>query len=76
MKSLKYPFWVVQPDYENKLKDQYIKGNANQRQTEDWLYLEGVRGRNHKGTLGSLDTNLERRKNLHSPINKHLKQEN
>ena len=57
LESLKYTFWVVQPDYENKLKDQYIKGNSNQRQTEDWLYLEGVRGMNRKGTLGSLDTN-------------------
>ena len=62
LESLKYTFWVVQPDYENKLKDQYIKGNSNQRQTEDWLYLEGVRGMNRKGTLGSLDTNLEKRK--------------
>ena len=62
MESLKYTFWVVQPDYENKLKDQYIKGNSNQRQSEDWLYLEGVRGMNRKGILGSLDTNLEKRK--------------
>ena len=62
LESLKYTFWVVQPDYENKLKDQYIKGNSNQRQSEDWLYLEGVRGMNRKGILGSLDTNLEKRK--------------
>ena len=44
------------------IKELYLQGRANERQTEDWLYLERVRGLNRNATLGPLDTKLEKRK--------------
>ena len=61
LENLRCTFWVVQPEYENKLKESYPKGTLNQRDTEDWLYLEGVRGMIRTATVGSLDTKLEKR---------------
>lgn len=62
LENLKNTFWIVQPVHENKLKIQYEKGRSTQRDTNDWLYLQGVRGKNRTATLGSFDEKLAKRK--------------
>ena len=61
LENLRCTFWVVQPEYENNLKGSYAEEKLNQNNTEDWLYLEGVRGMNRTATVGSVDTKLEKR---------------
>ena len=54
---MKETYWVVQPDYEKKLKSSYEK-EAKSRDTEVWLYLEGVRGgTKREATNGPVDSN-------------------
>ena len=62
LQCLKHTFWAVKPDYETHIKELYLQNHSNPRQTEDWLYLERVRGLNRNATLGALDTKLEKRK--------------
>ena len=62
LESLKHTFWVVQPDYEERIKELYSRGCSNARQSEDWQYLERVRGLNRGATLGAFDKKLQRTK--------------
>ena len=59
IESLEDTFWVVAPDYENKLKISQVKGLKDPRLCEDWKYLEGVRGKSRTAWLGSFDTKTE-----------------
>ena len=58
IESLEETCWVVSPEHEKLLQE---SGH------EDWFYLERVRGKNRGATIGSVDTDLhKKRKRLYS----------
>ena len=63
LSKIRNTFWVVQLDYEAQLNQLQQQDKRDARYKEGWLYLEAVRGKNRKATLGSRDKKLvERRK--------------
>ena len=55
-------FWGVDPKHEKMLQDAQSHDKQDQRDIEDWLYLEGVRGKNRSATIGCFDKKLDKRR--------------
>lgn len=62
LSQMRQTCWVVQPDFEKRLAVAQAAEKQDQRDREDWLYLEGIRGENRTATLGSRDIKLAKRR--------------
>ena len=54
-------FWIIDSKEEKRLQEAQLNPKQDQRDLEDWLYLE-VCEKNRNATLGSFDTQLAKRK--------------
>ena len=60
--GLKSTFWIVQPKAEKRLELNASKNKVDDRDREDWKYLNSIKGENRSGVLGSVDKVLAKRK--------------
>ena len=62
--NMRQTFWIVQSAFEKRLAAAHAMEMQDQRDREDWLYLEGVRGDSctRTGTLGPRDEKLANRR--------------